>query len=644
MGEITTVGKVLLKAKLPRELRSFVDKTPLDGKGIGQLTEKLVETHPNDYKHTITDLTRFGFEVSTRQGSTVHLEHLQSPIDKQKMFKEIDTEVEKINRGPGTKDQKDEKILKLYQDLSTRMNKEILDEGLKRNHTLAKIVLSGSRGSPTQYRQTVAAPVLVDDAKGRPMTDFPVQSSFAEGLTLPEYLAHSYGSRRGSAASKLSVADSGYLAKQTTRAAMTTRVEEHDCGTNNGLSVPVSDRDSIGAFLAQPVGGHNKNNEVTARMLNELVAKKIGHIVVRSPITCESSKHFHGGAVCQLCVGRRERQTLPQLGEYVGITAASTLGERLSQGMLNSRHGSGSSKGGQSSVTGFKLVNQLFNIPKSFQDKAVVADSDGVITDIREAPQGGHYVKIDKTEHYVPTGLTIKVSKGTRVEAGDVLSTGIVNPAEIVRYKGIGEGRKYFTESMRDTFKDLGMPITRRNFELISKSAIDHVRVTNDADPHSGLIPGQVMTYQSVQRDYHTRPDSVHTSPDRAIGEYLEEPVLHYTIGTRITQNVVNFLKIHGVKDIVVNKRPPPFVPEMQRLLDVPMHEHDWMHQLYSTYLEKRFIHAVNTGAQSNTKGPSPVAGLAYGVGFGEEPAREKKSEEIDPWEEYDENNVAFDS
>jgi hypothetical protein len=56
----------------------------------------------------------------------------------------------------------------------------------------------------------------------------------------------------------------------------------------------------------------------------------------------------------------------------------------------------------------------------------------------------------------------------------------------------------------------------------------------------------------------------------------------------------------------------------MVRLVDVPEHHEDWMHVLNSTNLAKRFVNMVNRGATSDIKGPSPIPGLAYGVGFGE--------------------------
>jgi hypothetical protein len=70
-----------------------------------------------------------------------------------------------------------------------------------------------------------------------------------------------------------------------------------------------------------------------------------------------------------------------------------------------------------------------------------------------------------------------------------------------------------------------------------------------------------------------TRPWSTPTSPapatrsrpDRALGKYLERPVLHYTIGTKVRPSVLKELKEFGVKEVVAHADPPPFEPEMIR-------------------------------------------------------------------------------
>lgn len=1008
----TTVGKSLLKSHLPIGMHAFIDSTELDKKGISTLFNTLAEKYPNEYAKVASELARLGFEVSTRLGSTVRLTDLRSPIDKDARFKELDVKLQALRKEEKSDKKYEIKANALYQDFVKGITKELVDVGVTKNQTLAKIIKSGSRGSPVQYMQTVFAPVLVQDNSGRPMVDFPITKSFAEGLTLPEYLATTFGSRQGEVAKKLAVADAGHFSKQLSRATMTLRVEEHDCGTNNGIDVSVDNREVIGTYLAHPVEGYNKNNEVTSRVLSDLHNKGIRTIIVRSPITCQSSRRFHSNAICQLCSGKREKG-LPQVGDFIGITSASTLGEPLAQGQLclhedtevrmydgstrkiknlvvgdkilgcsktgevstttitekfdqglqdcneyeftfghtanqlkltatpthkilcnvkkwscratslnhqlqvlplgtvgrdfnavlpvsyvedknfvyapyalllgtllgdggltgnnvlltcadetqiadlnhslhplhlkftkhkyhggiqyglsssvlllkdsvtvrghkqrvrvnpaieylrvcgvmgkyahektipeeaylwnnesiagllaglfvtdgcvfaaktkttktnrrlqvslgsvskklleqvrfllawrfaiysnlnlactagkwnyvhdfyvlqindqqslknfatsiplfgvkkkrlekllelnvenniginsfdtkhfrchrltnprsigkvqcydiavdhpdhlfvlanglvvsNSlKHSSGSATG-PNLASGFDLIKQLASIPQNFKDKAAVAEHDGEVSQIRVAPQGGHYLDIGSDEYYIPTGFGIKVKVGAHVEAGEVLSDGIINPADIVRLKGIGEGRRYFAHTMKQAFDESGMGgINHRNFEVLAKSMIDHVQITNN----NGLgdhLPGETVSYQAIERDYQPRPDAANMRVDQAYNKYLEQPVLYYTIGTRITKSIIKKLRDNGIENVMVSSHPPGFTPDMQRLDAIPGHEPNWMHQLYTSNLERKILHAANTGAFSDLKGASPIAGLAYGLGFGE--------------------------
>lgn len=625
----TTVGKFLLKATAPEHLKSYMVDNTMDKKGIAGFFAKLSEGDSDKYRDVVTRLARLGFEVSTRQGSTVPLADLSPLDDKDQRFKELETKLDAIRKGPGSKKEKDIKLIELYTKFTKEFETALMDAGIKKNHTLAKVITSGSRGSMQQYRQTVGASILVNDEKGRPLLDFPVKNSFAEGLSIPEYLAHSYGTRQGAIATKLAIADSGYFSKQLSRAAMPVKIEEHDCGTNNGVPYSTSDREMIGSYLARPIGNYKKNNEVTGPMLADLKAKKINEIIIRSPITCHASHNSHPWAVCQLCAGKREKGTLPGIGSFLGITAATALGEPLAQGQLNTKHTAGAAALGKTVATGFKLIQQLANIPSTFQNKAGIADIDGSVTLIKNAPQGGYYVTIKdglkSVVEYIPAGFDLNVKVGDKVEAGDILSDGIINPSDIVRHKGIGAGRKHYSDIMHKAFAEAGMGVNRRNFDIISRAAIDHVKVTHP-DGLGEYLPDSIVTYQAIEKDYQPRSDSKNMRVDAAQGKFLEEPVLHLTIGTRLTSEMLKQLKLHNIQSVMVNDKPPHFVPEMQRLLDVPGEVPDWAHQLYSSYLEKRLIKGVNSGMTSNLKGPSPILGLSYGVSFGDKTAESDDS------------------
>lgn len=643
----TTVGKLLLKHNVPDNLKKFVEDNVMDKKGIAELFRRLSEGSPEQYKRTVNALARLGFEVSTRQGSSVPMSDLSPLDDKDAKFDALAKDITEIKAGLGTKQEKTTKIHGAYDKFTKDFEKSLTAAGEAKNHTLTKVLKAGARGTMQQYRQTVGAVILVNDDKGRPIYDYPIRHSFAEGLSVPEYLLHGYGTRAGALGTKLSIADAGYFSKQLSRAAMPVKIEEHDCGTENGIEVSVKSKDYIGTFLAKPVKEFKRNNEVTAQMLLKLDAKGVDHIMVRSPTTCASSKKHHDWAVCQLCAGRREKGVLAPMDSYLGLSAAGALAEPLAQGQLNTKHSAAGAVTGKTVATGFKLIQQLANVPHTFQNKAAVSESDGIVSVVRKLPQGGSEVVVNnqgkKFTHYVPAGFATKVTVGSHVEQGDVLSEGIVNPADIVRHRGIGEGRKHYSDVMSETFQDAGMGGNRRNFEVIARAAIDHVRVTHP-EGYNGHLPDALISYQGAERNYQARDNSKQVRLDAALGKYLEAPALHLTIGTRITKADVAYLKKHKIESLLVNDEPPPFVPEMTRLLDVPGHVDDWAHQLYSSYLEKRLINSVNRGLSSSLAGPSPILGLSYGVNFSNKKAEDESADEpedIEP-EDDDDNSLQY--
>jgi DNA-directed RNA polymerase subunit beta' len=612
---ITTVGRALLKFFTPVQFHNLVEDVTLDKKGISKLFAELSDKAPEHYAQIVSDLTKVGFEVATRQGTSLTLKDLVSPIDKDKLWSKFESFKAHIDKSDDTQGVKNKKIFDNYNDMMSSIEKEILGEGLKQNKSLAKIILAGSRGTPAQYRGTITTQGFVVDAEGKPKMDIPIKSSYAEGLTLPEYLATSFGTRSGEVLKKISVAQGGYGSKQFARALMPLQITEADCETLNGITLPVSDRESIGAFLAKAVAGYNRNNEVSAKMLNDLASKHITQITIRSPMTCQSNKKHHSGGLCQMCVGRREKG-MAAMDSYIGLVAGTAVAEPLTESAMKARHsgGAATSLGGQQ---GFKLINQLANIPKTFVGRAPLAQEDGFITKLDPAAAGGHFISVNNTEHYIGIDQEPSVKLGDRVEQGQTLSSGLVDPREVVKYKGIGEGRKYYMQAMKKAFDDSSLPVNRRNFELIAKAAIDHVKIT-DPEGLGDYAHDQVVSYSAIEKDYAPRAAAKELRLDLAYGKYLERPELHYTIGTKVTSAVINGLKEHKIEAILVHDNPPNFEPVMVRLVDIPEHHDDWMHVLNSTNLAKRFVNMVNKGATSDVKGPSPIPGLAYGVGFGE--------------------------
>jgi hypothetical protein len=76
------------------------------------------------------------------------------------------------------------------------------------------------------------------------------------------------------------------------------------------------------------------------------------------------------------------------------------LSRKLLQGQLSSKHSGG--VGGAGSISGFKAINALPQVPKKYPNGASHAQLHGHAQEIRPAPQGGQYVQIGNQDHYVP--------------------------------------------------------------------------------------------------------------------------------------------------------------------------------------------------------------------------------------------------
>ena len=260
-------------------------------------------------------------------------------------------------------------------------------------------------------------------------------------------------------------------------------------------------------------------------------------------------------------------------------------------------------------------------VPKAYDVKASVATVDGTVSAIEDAPQGGQYVILDDNRDgkiYVPPSLNVSVKPGDKIEAGDAVSSGLLSPADVVAYKGVGEGRRYFTDRFTKVFKDSHYGVNRRNVEILSRALVNNVMVENP-DSEGDALPGDIVRYSAWASGYTPRDGSATVTLDKATGQYLEAPVLHYTIGTRITPSVAKRLKRHGCTDVLVNKTAPGIVPHMVSVVDAPAYSGDWMARLGTSYLKDRLLEDAQHGARSELHSTNPIPSLAKGVELGKD-------------------------
>lgn len=613
----TTLGQILINEALPEDMRNY-DRV-LDKKNMGALATDLAKRHPDKYREVMKKIHDVSRDVAYSTGGlSMGLKDIRPTFASRRAEIDVRRNLRQIMSDSKLSDkQRQLKILQLAADAQKKLIDEVYNEALENNNPLVHQVMGSGTGNKFSLNSLIGADLQYVDHKDEPIP-LPVMRSYGRGLTPAEYFAASFGTRKGVIDVKTATADAGFYGKQLTQMAhrlLVTADDDDDddedrraAAVNRGLPSDVDDPDNEGAFLARPIGPYKRNTLLTPKILKDIKEMGVKDILVRSPTVGGPDD----GGVYAKDVGYREKGRLPPVGDYVGVAAAQALSEPVSQSQLSSKHSGG--VGGAKSIGGFKAINALVQVPKKYPDGATHTQRDGRVQEVRAAAQGGFYVKVDGEDHYIPADRQVTVKKGDELEAGDVLSDGMPNPAEIVRHKGVGEGRRYFVSAMRDVLKNSGITAHRRNIELVARGLINHVRLT---DEYGDYAPDDIVPYSALERNWQPRPGAVMGNPGSLSNHYLEQPALHYSIGTKITKSVVNNLKKYGIDNIQAHKEPPPFESEMVRGMANISNDPDWMTRMLGSYQERGFLNSVHRGRASDTSGSSYVPALARGENFG---------------------------
>jgi hypothetical protein len=603
---------------LPEDLRDY--NRVLDGPALKSLLQNVARNHPEKYRDISYKLNQVGLRSAQDQGGmSFGARHLM----RSKVANEVRTRIQDKLKQILSNDQlsdkeRSEQIIKAVGNESMPQIKAVLEEAVQNKNPLGMQVMSGTRGKAMNLASLIASDMLYSDHHDE-VIPIPVLRSYSEGLSPEEYWAGTYGARRGIMSTKFATQEAGFLSKQLNQAGhrlvvMGEEPDEVEGASLRGMIADTDDNDNEGSLLAQDTGPYKKNTPLTPKILNHLKRLGKNRILVRSPIIGGSPE----GGVYARDVGIREHGALPGRGEQVGLQAAQALSEPISQGQLSAKH-SGGVAGQEKAVGGFQYINQLIQTPKKMQGGASHSTLDGRVQRIEPAPAGGHNVIIGGQQHYVADGFELKVKPGDEVEAGDMLSDGIPNPAVITQYKGVGEGRRYFVNEFRKAMANSGMRGHRRNIELLARGLINHVKLTEEIDDN---VPDDVIPYSTLEHTYKPREGHENLLPKKAVGQYLERPVLHYTIGTKVRPSMLKDFEEFGVGNVTVHKNPPPFEPHMVRGMYQLQHDPDWLTQMYGSGLKQSLLDSVARGAKSEARGTSFVSSLATGTDFGEVPDR----------------------
>jgi hypothetical protein len=399
--------------------------------------------------------------------------------------------------------------------------------------------------------------------------------------------------------------------KQMVQASAPLVISSQDCGTSNGIDLSSDDDSLKGRVLQNDAGELKAGTVLDKQALSYLRKKGIEEVVARSPLTCSAKK-----GVCAKCTGVDARGRFRNIGDSVGIEAAQSIGEPITQMALNSKHTSGQS-GGKKQYSGFDVINRIAQSPEVFPDRAIVAETDGRVEAITDAPQGGKYVTVNGTEHYIQPGYDVLVKPGAQLEAGDQLSDGVIDSGDIVRLRGLGEGRRFYSERLKQALDDSGVWADKRNTEMLARAALDHVQI-DDNEGMGDFLPDDVVSYNALESSYIPGESTRSFDPSDAVGKFLEQPMLHYSIGTRITPRIAERIKKNSKSKIFASDNAPSFSPKMVRLRAAMHNNPDWLASQHTSYLKAQLNEAGMRGRDTNIESNSHFGPrLAVGKNFG---------------------------
>ncbi|MCT1460103.1 DNA-directed RNA polymerase subunit beta' [Aestuariimicrobium sp. p3-SID1156] len=525
----TTLGQVLFNEALPTHypwVNLHVGK-----KQIGAIVNTLADQYPMSVvTETLDKLKDLGFRWGTRSGVTVSIGDVQTPASKPEILAGYDAKASKIDklyeRGAVTEDERRQELIQIWTDATAELT-QAMEKNFTATNPIFMMVNSGARGNMTQMRQIAAMRGLVANPKGEIIAR-PIKSNFREGLSVLEYFISTHGGRKGQADTALRTADSGYLTRRLVDVSQDVIIREEDCGTERGLNKPIAEADESGALVIHPNVEtaiyartlatdvvDDKGNVVVAagtdmgdEHIKQLIEAGITQVKVRSVLTCDAA-----AGTCAMCYGRSLASgKLVDVGEAVGIVAAQSIGEPGTQLTMRTFHTGGVA--GDDITQGLPRVIELFEA-RTPKGKAPIADAEGILEISEESGRrtltlkrsdGGEDIAYPmprraRLEFEDVHGNHVVISDGMRVQAGQQLAAGTLDPQDVLRVQGLRKVQELLVDEVQKVYATQGAPIHDKHLEIIIRQMLRRITVIESGDTQ--MMPGELVdrqTYESQNR------------------------------------------------------------------------------------------------------------------------------------------------
>ena len=513
----TTVGRLMFNGILPDDFPYINEET---GKKIlSGVVAKLIEKYGIDATPDILDrIKEFGFRYATISGISWGYQDLKLPEKKGEILAEAEKRALEIKgqyqEGLLTDSERYNKIIEIWQGAKNKVE-DLVPETMEKLGPVHAMVSSGARGSLSQLGQMTGMKGLMINPAGK-IIDFPVKSSYKEGLGILEYFITTHGARKGEADTSLKTAKAGYLTRKLIDVSHDVVVVEEDCGEKEGIVVSRKRVESygkkfssriFGRTLSANAGRFKKGHLLSVSDARDLESAGVEEASIFSPITCKMRR-----GICQKCYGYDlGKGALVKKGEAVGVVAAQSVGEPGTQLTMKTFHKGGIAMGGDITM-GLPRIEEIFElrIPKN---PAIICDVEGEVFEIKQAGEGFEAntpdkiitVLVDKEasktdkeskEFYIPFGRFIMVKQGDKIKTGDVLTDGSLNIKEYFTIAGRDKTQEYILKEVDKVYSMQGATINEKHIEVIIRQMFSRYRVVDPGD--TDLNEGELVNIEKA--------------------------------------------------------------------------------------------------------------------------------------------------
>ena len=520
----STVGRFIYNQEIPQDL-GFIDRNEdeyslevdflCDKKKLGAIIDKCYKVHGNTGTVILLDYIKsMGYHYSTKAAVTIGVEDMTIPDNKWDIVAESQKEVDKYEKayrmGLISNSERYEKVIEIWNKTTDDVADALMDS-LEPDNNLNIMATSGARGSKNQIRQVGGMRGLMANATGRTV-EIPIKANFREGLSILEYFISSNGARKGLADTALRTADSGYLTRRLVDVSHNVIVREIDCGTDEGVEVkaftdgvetiePLNQRIAGRTALTDVVNPKTgeviveAGEEITDAQAEAVMDAGIDTVAIRSAMTCRSKV-----GICAKCYGRNlATGESVNIGEAVGIIAAQSIGEPGTQLTMRTFHTGGVA--GSDITHGLPRVEELFEARKP-KGLAEICEEDGVIIDIQPRTDNKTEVTVRNDEtgdrvYVVPYGARLAHKKGDFVPAGHNITSGPLNPHDILRINGVGGVYQYLLKEVQRVYKNQGVDINDKHVEVIVSQMLSKLKIEDAGD--TDLLPGGLYSKFEIE-------------------------------------------------------------------------------------------------------------------------------------------------